>query len=70
MFDTISNYKLSIREKEVLKLVVKGMSNPNIAERLSISDSTVKAHVSSILRKMAVKNRIEAVVVAVKKELV
>lgn len=69
MFDKIRNYKLSIREKEVLKLVVKGLSNPEIAKELSICESTVKAHVSSILRKLRVKNRIEAVVFTVKKEL-
>ena len=69
MFDKVRNYKLSIRENEVLKLVVKGLSNPEIAKVLSISESTVKAHVSSILRKLGVKNRIAAVVFSVKKEL-
>jgi DNA-binding NarL/FixJ family response regulator len=57
-------YKLSIREKEVLKLTARGSSNKEIAADLYISDTTVKAHMRNILEKLRVKNRAEAVGVA------
>ena len=60
---------LTRREHDVLGLLVKGMSNPEIAERLTISRSTVKAHVSSILAKLAVSNRAEAIAVAIQHHL-
>ncbi|MAU12041.1 MAG: DNA-binding response regulator [Anaerolineaceae bacterium] len=64
------NFNLSEREKEVLALVVEGLNNPQIAERLTISRSTVKFHVSSILSKLGVENRSEAVALAVQNKLV
>ena len=70
MLKNVINYGLSSREFEVLKLLVKGFSNPEIAKKMLISESTVKAHVSSILRKIKVKNRIEAVVIAIKNNIV
>ena len=70
MLSDIKNYGLSTRESEVLKFLVKGLSNPEIARKMLISESTVKAHVSSILRKIKVKNRIEAVVIAVTNNLI
>jgi DNA-binding NarL/FixJ family response regulator len=58
---------LSVREKEVLKLTAQGSSNKEIAANLFISDTTVKAHMRNILEKLRVKNRAEAVGVAISK---
>jgi DNA-binding NarL/FixJ family response regulator len=52
---------LSVRELEVLRLVVLGKSNPDIAEALFISRRTAAAHVSNILRKLDATSRVEAV---------
>ena len=52
---------LSVRELEVLRLMVDGRSNPEIAEALYISRRTAAAHVSNILRKMDASSRVEAV---------
>jgi LuxR family maltose regulon positive regulatory protein len=51
---------LSDRELEVLRLIVAGLSNPEIAEELFIAVSTVKSHVNNIYGKLAVENRIQA----------
>ncbi len=61
---------LTDREKEVLILMVEGLRNPEIAEKLVISQSTVKFHVSSILSKLNVSSRTEAVSIAIKQKLV
>jgi len=61
---------LTPREKEVLKLMVEGMSNPDIAEKLFISRSTARAHVSNIFAKLEVSNRAEAVAFALRNKLV
>jgi DNA-binding NarL/FixJ family response regulator len=58
--------KLSPREIEILDLVARGNSNKIIARKLSISDQTVKNHVSAILRKLEVNDRTEAVVYALR----
>jgi two-component system, NarL family, response regulator LiaR len=63
-------HDLSPREREVLALMVDGLSNPAIAERLFVSRSTVKFHVSSILGKLGAGNRAEAVGLAVHHHLV
>lgn len=59
---------LTCREKEVLKLIVSGMSNKEIASRLKITLRTVKAHVSSILMKLNVSDRTQAAVLAVQEK--
>lgn len=61
---------LSDREREVLALMVEGLTNPEIAERLVISYATAKTHVSNILSKLEVSNRIEAATLAVQHDLV
>ena len=58
------------REKETLALMVEGLNNNEIAERLVVSQSTVKFHVSNILSKLGVTGRTEAVALAVKHHLV
>jgi NarL family two-component system response regulator LiaR len=60
---------LTDREREVLKLLVEGRSNPEIAERLSVSRSTVKTHVSHIFEKLGASNRLEAVSLAIRHHL-
>lgn len=62
-------HDLTAREREVLALLVKGMSNHEIAERLSVSHATAKAHVSSILSKLGVASRAEAIALALEKRL-
>jgi two-component system, NarL family, response regulator LiaR len=61
---------LSPRELEILKLLVEGQSNPEIAAQLYISLSTVKAHIRSIMNKLAVDDRVQAAVVALRSGLV
>lgn len=61
---------LTDRESEVLALMVEGLNNTEIAERLSVSRSTVKTHISNILAKLGVSNRIEAATLAMKNHLV
>lgn len=61
---------LTPRELDVLKLMVKGLSNKEMAENLFISDKTVKIHVSNILKKLRVKSRSQAIIYAVQHGLV
>jgi NarL family two-component system response regulator LiaR len=63
-------FDLTDREREVLALMVKGSNNNQIAEKLVISISTAKFHVSSILSKLGVASRTEAVAVALQNDLV
>jgi NarL family two-component system response regulator LiaR len=61
---------LSKREAEVLKFMVQGLSNAEIAAQLTVGVSTVKKHVSSIFTKLQTSNRAEAVALAVRHHLV
>ncbi len=62
--------RLSKREFEILKLVAVGMYNKEIADRLSISEKTVKNHMSSIFRKIKVSDRTQAAVYAIRNNYV
>ncbi len=66
---SLSKYGLSARELAVLSCVVSGLSNAEIAQELVISLSTAKFHVSSILHKLEVSNRAEAVSLALREGL-
>jgi two-component system, NarL family, response regulator LiaR len=63
-------YDLTDREKEILTLMVEGLPNSAIAERLFVSQSTIKFHVSNVLAKLGVSSRTEAVSMALKHHLV
>jgi NarL family two-component system response regulator LiaR len=65
-----SDFNLTEREKKILELMVEGLSNNEIAERLVIGQATVKFHVGNVLSKLDVNSRTEAVILAMKQHLV
>jgi two-component system nitrate/nitrite response regulator NarL len=62
--------QLTGREREIISLVAEGMKNKQIADRLCISDATVRHHVTSILKKLNVSDRLELLIFAYKHNLV
>jgi two-component system, NarL family, response regulator LiaR len=63
------DYGLTPREREILQLMIDGLNNTEIAETLTISISTAKFHVSGVMTKLRVGNRVEAVALAVQEKL-
>jgi two-component system, NarL family, response regulator len=63
-------YGLTQREQEVLAMIATGKSNPEIAKALYITPGTVRVHVHSILHKLGVRDRTQAVIVALQKQLI
>lgn len=66
----LSGAQLSAREIEILKLIVEGQSNPEIARLLHLSLSTVKTHVRNIMNKLVADDRVQAAVIALRSGLV
>jgi DNA-binding NarL/FixJ family response regulator len=67
--DSVFEEALTHRELEVLELLAEGLPNKAIAERLGISDQTVKFHIASIMGKLGASNRVETVRRAVRRGL-
>jgi len=61
---------LTPREREVLELLIQGLSNPEICDRLVITDATAKTHVARILQKLGVRDRVQVVIYAYESGLV
>lgn len=62
--------KLTEREVDILKLITKGYDNNQISKKIFVSIHTVKAHISSIIRKLDAKNRTNAVYIAIKNHMI
>ncbi|MEZ0396296.1 MAG: response regulator transcription factor [Anaerolineales bacterium] len=63
--ETLLTEKLTEREVDVLRLIARGLTNADIAERLALSEGTVRNHVSAILSKLGVSDRTQAAVIAI-----
>lgn len=64
-----ADYDLTEREIDVLRHIVQGLNNPEIADELGVSRSTIKSHVSNILQKLGTTNRLQAAQLAVREKL-
>ncbi|KFF59195.1 LuxR family transcriptional regulator [Cryobacterium sp. MLB-32] len=65
--ETVAETRLCVltsREHEVFRAIAEGLSNPELAERYSLSESTVKTHVGRILQKLGLRDRVQAVILA------
>jgi len=69
-YDAISEDSLTLREKEVLRLVAKGATNKEIASQLFIAENTVKNHLRNILAKLHLQNRVQAAAYALREGLI
>lgn len=68
--EPVKPVRLTARELDVLRLLVEGLSDPEIAGRLGLSPRTVEEHIGNLLRKTAHRNRVALAVHAVRNELV
>lgn len=68
--DNNNETNLTIREKQVLSLIVEGMNNNEIAKALDVSINTTKAHVCNILQKLSVQDRTQAAIKAIKDKII
>ena len=64
------DYNLTIRERQILKLITEGCSNIDVAKALCVTVNTTKAHVASILQKLEVEDRLQAALKALNEKLV
>ena len=65
-----TDYNLTAREMQILKLITEGYSNTDITQELSLSINTIKVHVASILQKLEVNDRLQAALKAIKNRIV
>jgi len=66
----VNSYQLTAREFDILQCIAKGWSNKEIARHLGIVDGTVKLHVRAVLKKLGVKSRVQAAIMAVSENLI